>query len=1617
MSGHIARTGFHYQDLYLLYRVLRDACDSLEEAWEKGLSDVLPILDKNGARYGIEASPRSPLDKGESGPTGSDWDVLVLALKRFEFAEVKSGAISKDDRLALWGRLRRELGRQPTEATNLVPVLVVDTNKAGDLTKWQGLAEAAFQFSGPAPSAEPTNNVLTAAQLLEEALWHLCKPSAAPDDPPVELAVAQGALARFELHCHEAQRLESTVSQLLELLFPGGLTETERVLLLGWLNDRAIIPTPERRLFSIRELLVDVKVLQHAASLAAGTLKEWRDLWNEVPQGFNARAHLQLGETGESLPAAKVQPAALAALTDTKTQSLVIIGSGGAGKSTFVAQAAQSRPPNDVTLSCGADVTLEELEKLIKAFRFRAAIVAIKNPDARACLFVDGLDEAESALRKRWGQLLVRLTALPNVFLMGSVREAVWNADGELRKELSTWTTVTLILWPETLIRDLLAPTPYHNILSPSVTELLRTPILLDLFWRTFIEAETQDVSLAARLQTRHNLLAAYWEHRLVHSPRHASISELSLRFGKLCSQVAGQIGPFLETGLDAEVLQALLSEGILVREGRLQPRVRFRHPLLRDFAFAQWCLAADSAAQVAARWNSICGRLQQYGALRSIFEALSDPGARGEYPRLDLASVILAVLRAETGSASQVAQVLGTHESSIELDPATWPAQVQSSLPTNFGGELLSAARLAGNGSWAPRLEHWPDDAAWLGNDYSNEIVSYLSTLLELRKRNPADGELRAQCRHVARRIRAISELARFDSDFAGSERWLKTQAMLCVIPTLPDDATFSWVEREMPVSNWRTRSFLMEQLIFLAEVDAGRTAAIYRQAVGLTRSNGVYTLKEPWQGAVFDHHVIEWSLAGEGERRGLLKEHPEAFLPVALELAEALWHEKADNRLDSRRGLTDIIKQFEPTWSEEKEAELEREREALLGGLFDDSAEWGYWRTFHDHDLHSRVLSAVHECAKRCAAGSMEGFCSSIAPILRSSRLVSVQSILLDVLLQGPQQLACQRRILECITDSRLYHASGIEYWLEQGLIAVWRFADASERAKLFEIIKSLLKTPGEEHNAKNFLLRLPIEDLPAELKNERPAEGDPKHQPYARPQRTDVMSFEGVPIAEDDERLIGKWPESFDRALLLRFHRSATTIITTEDAKAEGIRDQLPIAFEAARQLTAVLKKRRELLQDPTHGWVWQNLTRLLQRAHKVLGDKGAPPEELVRNCGDLAITELQDVPLRLPGDLKEDGLTYYSETPWTLALSLADVVLTWPPLANDQVVQDEFIKIVTKAFESGHPLVQLVCTTVIRSWHWFRDAERRLLHDRLVWQLPKHSSVLAQSLSRTGHYPDADRARVLRLLLDRNDVENPKHLAHWLGQYIGSGSMLVFPGGERSVVADLARDAFSRPENFGLLRDEVNRREFLRQFVWGMKEQAKHMSVNTELAGDYGNWALEIWRELLINRKRRGESESVVLLTLDWLEKKQRHQIQVATLKKWWENLQPLLNAVISEGGRPDCFTLFFSLHNGEFNDLTMPEALIRLGEIFAERIRKGVQDGTLNLDATNPKQQDFHSWRESAHFLAETIDSLRRDGSLQTDLQREQAHGLLSQLVAEPIRSVKAMEVLHRLQNE
>lgn len=122
-------------------------------------------------------------------------------------------------------------------------------------------------------------------------------------------------------------------------------------------------------------------------------------------------------------------------------------------------------------------------------------------------------------------------------------------------------------------------------------------------------------------------------------------------------------------------------------------------------------------------------------------------------------------------------------------------------------------------------------------------------------------------------------------------------------------------------------------------------------------------------------------------------------------------------------------------------------------------------------------------------------------------------------------------------------------------------------------------------------------------------------------------------------------------------------------------------------------------------------------------------------------------------------------------------------------------------------------------------------------------------------------------------------------------------------------------------------------------------------------------------------------------------------------------------MVTEGKAADCFNLFFGLRDGHYNDIASPEELMALISTLALRLETGFASGALPLDERKPAEQQWHTWRECADHAAECIDSLRRDGSIKADLQREEAHVLLSRLAAEPIHSQPAVEALHHFHNE
>jgi hypothetical protein len=720
----------------------------------------------------------------------------------------------------------------------------------------------------------------------------------------------------------------------------------------------------------------------------------------------------------------------------------------------------------------------------------------------------------------------------------------------------------------------------------------------------------------------------------------------------------------------------------------------------------------------------------------------------------------------------------------------------------------------------------------------------------------------------------------------------------------------------------------------------------------------------------------------------------------------------------------IIEIMKQFDPGWSDSAHGEWERVQLNRLGDLIDDQPE-SYWHTRPGDGAYERCLAAVHQCAEGCAKASFSDFVTLIAPILRASHLASVHSVALDILLGRKEDALSSPPLKEYVLDSRMYYVFGLRYWLEAALLHVWPLLESGEKEIVFSVIRELIGLSEPEHRAKRFLARLPADDLPFDLRQKRPPDDDPGCAPVNRPGPMG-FHFEGQdvdfePLETEEE--IGEWPNEFDLTTLQTLCRASGPLQKKEASPAE-IQEQLPIATAAAAKLLPALRSHPSVLIKPEHFWVWRGLAATLngyRRSSAKTDDKG-PPIDLVRDCAELALAALEEGPGKMKGDLSLGDSWVSPETPWVHALALADLALTWSPANDDKENQRRFVQVLETAFATGQPIVQLVCVTHVRVWHWIRTPERRELRDRLVWNTPQHASPLIFALLGTRAYPDDDRAQVYRSLLARADLEASKSLAHHLGRFIGECSMVVFPDGRRSQVAELAREAIHEPARFPLLQESENLRTFLWQFTFGMKEQARRAYRHIEIAVDFGDWMLRAWRLLkAFSREqaaaeRAARSENLVYTAMHWIQ-----EITVpaerAKLQEWWEHLRPLFHAVVVEGGTQDNHNLFFSLHDGKYNDLASAKELMAIVEGFVDRVTAGVGSGILQLDLTQPEQGAFQSWRDCAAYAAEVIDSLRRSGKLQAELEREQAYRLLSRLAAAPILAPKAVEALHRLQNE
>ncbi|MFO0568024.1 MAG: hypothetical protein U0263_20355, partial [Polyangiaceae bacterium] len=376
-------------------------------------------------------------------------------------------------------------------------------------------------------------------------------------------------------------------------------------------------------------------------------------------------------------------------------QCTAILGRGGVGKSVILENwlGEQSRAGALAVFLAGVDLAHIDSSRLSEAFRLGAFLAKAKN--AQLVVAVDAIENCGEQERLR---AVLACLAQSGATSVVTCRASAWLASRGSQDALPGWRVVELDDWPEELVRRELNVSVRPGI-GAELVRLLRTPLLLDLFLRTF----GRDATVPAGLQSRHAVLSAYWKRRVLPT-NDARSNERALVLDDVAQEEAeGRRRHTLSNAASRD----LLSEGLF---SSTMGRMQFRHALLRDFAIAQWALAMGSPNEVVDRVATITSRLTRFGVLRALTEASLDTSAVLE--AVDLNELLRAIANRELLDEEAIA--IAELEDPASIDFVALIDAVPAGKQAPFAIQVVRAGRLASNTAWLPILGRLPEQAVW---------------------------------------------------------------------------------------------------------------------------------------------------------------------------------------------------------------------------------------------------------------------------------------------------------------------------------------------------------------------------------------------------------------------------------------------------------------------------------------------------------------------------------------------------------------------------------------------------------------------------------------------------------------------------------------------------------------------------------------------------------------------------------------------------------------------------------------------------------------------------------------------------------------------------------------
>ncbi len=1488
MSGQTSRSGFLFSDIYLLDLALRDSLD-VDLSILSGQADGKP-------KYGIEASIKDGDDK--------DWDVLVIETDKCRVQEVKSGAISAQDRRVFWLRIRSLVSDNGHE--KVVPQLVVNSeNRPAAFPAWQGLRAHAISVSAlQLPKDSPKDHVTNVEKLMEEALWWMCcathikssdKKERKIASRVVEPATALRLLRSFDLILVEKSKLDEALSIKLSRLFSGLDHRIARNQLQGWLTNKAVSEQNDLKLFSAIDLITEVEVLRKFVERPKDGIRLLKFLADECRTAIlQYWASKTATENIPELTIDRTQPEAASWLASQKRENLVLLGEAGQGKSVCMRQIyshLQRCPDVSAFLPFRAS-DMQRWDERSFGGDFAVAIELFIDISylggKRPTILVDELDQVNHAKRKQILHALDMVSSKQEVSIVVSCRSVDWQRDGA---QLPRSKTVELAKWESALVEQTITGDQIARSLSPALKELVRVPFYLDLLVRTF-DGEDSDPK---GIETRHALLSAFWNAKVIAG------HDASFRAGIIERAIDHEcIGRALRIADVSEAertsLDSLVSCGVLTKPSAHQV-VYFRHPLFLAFAGSQRIIEKIAPEQIHSEIARIKVSVVRWGLHRAVVEAMCEGKKSEFYP---LISIDQYMQKSDANVSHDVADILGEFECLDSIFIEQW-----KELDPDFGARLLRAATRTRNGAWLKKIAAWPQTKGWAASvNWIN--VDFFRACFEYVGEMSKQTEIAAATLSVCRGLREWSESNKLPKDNRYAN-WVRARIVEIVATTDPTKVTIRWISELSVISDYRLISACLGVLPVLAFAHSGDLNALaeidesFRNLVSLRKSEGVWDVSEEfWSAPVFDHDALDWCLLGtrKGEYAGLLATNPPHFLKTAVDLFEGCWlreqrRKSARNKKLRESSVGDLGEIYEALYKDDLKVPtgddwFERD--------YPEYTYWGAGDTSGDcFKLARAIAHAVHEMSAR---GTSE--LSKVIEVVRTSRSPTTHAILVNVLFDLPSCALRHETLMRYLMDRRFYDVPGTAFWIEKAIAAVWSEISSVDKNKVISV--ALEAFDDDEFHKNHLLAQLPESDVPEgwRLTVQAFKQSDKFFQLSDPTQRERISArFESDHSADGD---FAAWGAVSIQEAMKALHKATKQL---PQQPRLSIDQTSALCAEVDR---AVAELNGDVGSFRTETWIFVSIGKVFDACTGLNGKKDTtgiwPSIKTARLIATTCMDILESTATVFENDEFDDSALLQLD--YMRVLDCIDSVLIHPELRISDIL-NRFGIYVVQALSRQSENMRWAFGMEIRPFNWFAtptiDTKSLFVE---VAKGAKSYKTLSLYINLFRYLDDNTVGQCFSLLLNRDEFVDAKEYLSSLGRTFGAYG--VSQGPNATIVNELFDKAIRGEHEAKVLANEQARLEFLWDYLFGLKEAA---SQNWEecVPGTYCYRIQHLW-ELIYDseRKRATKPENFWLYATSWISDLATPE-STRILKPWFVPLTSVIREAVQSGSKYDIYMIF------------------------------------------------------------------------------------------------------------